>query len=196
MVVVEDLCKLFSVRGPTGRRAVLHAVDRVSLTIRRNEILRLGGGERVETPTLGRAILHLEKPTSGRVLFDGQDLTLLRGDAMRRLRRRMQIIFQNPHGSLTHELPLARPSVTHWIFRCRPPRLSEVSTGGGASPLGRPGSTIMLGAIPINFRADRPREWLPGREENGERPGVRRRSCLEQLRRGERKSDRANVLMR
>ena len=100
LVAAEDLCKFFSVRGPTGRRAVLHAVDRVSLTIRRNEILALVGESGCGKSTLGRAILHLEKPTSGRVLFDGQDLTALPGDAMRRLRRRMQIIFQNPHGSL------------------------------------------------------------------------------------------------
>ena len=100
LVVVEDLCTYFPVRGPTGRRAVLHAVDKVSFTIRRNEILALVGESGCGKSTLGRTILQLQTPTAGRVLFDGQDLAAVAPADLRRLRRRMQIIFQNPHGSL------------------------------------------------------------------------------------------------
>ena len=100
LVVVEDLCTYFPVRGPTGRRAVLHAVDKVSFTIRRNEILALVGESGCGKSTLGRTILQLQKQTAGRVLFDGQDLSAVAPAELRRLRRRMQIIFQNPHGSL------------------------------------------------------------------------------------------------
>jgi ABC-type glutathione transport system ATPase component len=100
LVVVEELCTYFSVRGPTGRRAVLHAVDKVSFAIRRNEILALVGESGCGKSTLGRTILQLEKRTSGRVVFDGQDLAALAPGELRRLRRRMQVIFQNPHGSL------------------------------------------------------------------------------------------------
>ena len=100
LVVVEDLCTYFPVRGPTGRRAVLHAVDKVSFTIRRNEILALVGESGCGKSTLGRTILQLQKQTAGRVLFDGQDLAAVAPAELRRLRRRMQIIFQNPHGSL------------------------------------------------------------------------------------------------
>lgn len=100
LVVVEDLCTYFPVRGPTGRRALLHAVDKVSFTIRRNEILALVGESGCGKSTLGRTILQLQKQTAGRVLFDGQDLSAVAPAELRRLRRRMQIIFQNPHGSL------------------------------------------------------------------------------------------------
>jgi oligopeptide transport system ATP-binding protein len=100
LVVVEELCTYFSVRGPTSRRAVLHAVDKVSFAIRRNEILALVGESGCGKSTLGRTILQLEKRTSGRVVFDGQDLAALAPGELRRLRRRMQVIFQNPHGSL------------------------------------------------------------------------------------------------
>ena len=100
LVVVEELCTYFQVRGPTGRRAVLHAVDNVSFVIRRNEILALVGESGCGKSTLARTILQLQKRTSGRVLFDGQDLTALAAGELRRLRRRMQVIFQHPHGSL------------------------------------------------------------------------------------------------
>jgi len=100
LVVVEELCTYFQVRGPTGRRAVLHAVDNVSFVVRRNEILALVGESGCGKSTLARTILQLQKRTSGRVLFDGQDLTALAASKLRRLRRRMQVIFQHPHGSL------------------------------------------------------------------------------------------------
>jgi len=100
LVAVENLCAYFAVRGPTGRRAMLHAVDHVSFTIRRNEILALVGESGCGKSTLGRAILQLQNPTAGRVVFDGQDLTAMAPAPLRDLRRRMQVIFQNPHGSL------------------------------------------------------------------------------------------------
>jgi oligopeptide/dipeptide ABC transporter ATP-binding protein len=100
LVVVEELCTYFPVRGPTGRRALLHAVDKVSLVIRRNEILALVGESGCGKSTLGRTILQLQKRSSGRVLFDGHDLAALAPAELRRLRRRMQVIFQHPHGSL------------------------------------------------------------------------------------------------
>ena len=100
LVAIENLCTYFPVRGPTGRRAMLHAVDNVSLVIRRNETLALVGESGCGKSTLGRTILQLQKRTAGRVLFDGHDLTALPASELRRLRRRMQIIFQNPHGSL------------------------------------------------------------------------------------------------
>jgi oligopeptide/dipeptide ABC transporter ATP-binding protein len=100
LVVVDALSTHFPVRGATGRRATLQAVDRVSFAVRRNEILALVGESGCGKSTLGRTILQLQKPTAGRVFFDGEELTGLPAGALRRLRRRMQIIFQNPHGSL------------------------------------------------------------------------------------------------
>ena len=108
LVVIEDLCTYFPVRASTGRRAILHAVDKVSFVIRRNEILALVGESGCGKSTLGRTILQLQKPTAGRVLFDGQDLTALAPGQMRSLRRRMQIVFQNPHGSLDPRVPVGQ----------------------------------------------------------------------------------------
>ncbi len=81
-------------------RSVLRAVDDVSLTIERGEILGLIGESGCGKSTLGRAILRLHEPTAGRVTFDGIDVTALAPEALKTMRRRMQIIFQDPYASL------------------------------------------------------------------------------------------------
>jgi len=87
------------VEYPVGGR-VLHAVSGVSLEVARGETLGLVGESGCGKSTLGRAVLQLRRPTSGRVLFDGEDLTVMQGDALRKMRRRVQLIFQDPIASL------------------------------------------------------------------------------------------------
>ena len=82
-----------------GSRTV-HAVSGVSLQIARGETLGLVGEFGCGKSTLGRAVLQLRRAVSGRVLFDGQDLTVMQGDALRRMRQRVQLIFQDPIASL------------------------------------------------------------------------------------------------
>ena len=92
---VENLVVEYAVGGKT-----IHAVSDVSLQIARGETLGLVGESGCGKSTLGRAVLQLRPAVSGRVLFDGEDLTALRGEALRRMRRRVQLIFQDPIASL------------------------------------------------------------------------------------------------
>jgi oligopeptide/dipeptide ABC transporter ATP-binding protein len=106
LLEVENLVKHFPLphslydraRGKTA--GSIHAVDDVSFAIAKNETLGLVGESGSGKTTLGRAILMLEKPTSGRVIFQGQSISELKDDEMRPLRRKMQIVFQNPYSSL------------------------------------------------------------------------------------------------
>src|SRR5712664_2868551 len=90
LLKVENLVVEYAVGGKT-----LHAVSGVSLQVARGETLGLVGESGCGKSTLGRAVLQLRKPISGRVLFDGHDLTAMQGEDLRRMRRRMQLIFQD-----------------------------------------------------------------------------------------------------
>jgi peptide/nickel transport system ATP-binding protein len=92
---VENLVVEYRTGGQT-----VHAVSDVSFDVARGETLGLVGESGCGKSTLGRAVLQLPRQTSGRVVFEGIDLGELRAEAMRKLRRRLQIIFQDPIASL------------------------------------------------------------------------------------------------
>jgi peptide/nickel transport system ATP-binding protein len=95
LLKVEKLVVEYAVGTKT-----IHAVSDVSLEIARGETLGLVGESGCGKSTLGRAILQLSAPVSGRVVFDGSELTAMRGEALRQMRRRIQLIFQDPIASL------------------------------------------------------------------------------------------------
>jgi len=100
---VRDLVMHFPLtQGIIFQRKVgaVRAVDGVSFSIKQGETLGLVGESGCGKSTTGRAILQLYKPTAGEVWFEGQDLTRLKGEQMRRMRRKLQMIFQDPYASL------------------------------------------------------------------------------------------------
>jgi len=102
MAKVENLKKYFPVRGGILQRVIgyVKAIDGVSFGIRRNEIFGLVGETGCGKTTLGRVILRLIEPTAGKIYFEGSEITSLNKKQIRKMRQRMQIIFQDPYSSL------------------------------------------------------------------------------------------------
>jgi oligopeptide transport system ATP-binding protein len=102
LVEVEDLKVYFPVRAGIFQNQIgtVKAVDGITFEIRRGETLGLVGESGCGKSTTGRALIRLREPTEGTVKFDGIDLGKLKPEALRKMRRRMQIIFQDPYGSL------------------------------------------------------------------------------------------------
>jgi oligopeptide transport system ATP-binding protein len=121
LLEVRSLVKHITVGGGLfgGQPGLVRAVDGVSFSIRRGETLGLVGESGCGKTTTGRCILQLERPTSGQVLFEGRDLTTLDGGALRAVRRRIQVIFQDPYSSLNPRMTvgeiIAEPLAVHGI---------------------------------------------------------------------------------
>jgi oligopeptide/dipeptide ABC transporter ATP-binding protein len=108
LIRVEHLTKHFPVRGGVFQREVarVQAVEDVSFTIKKGETLGMVGESGCGKTTIGRTILRLTEPTSGRMEFDGKDVFSLNAGELKTIRRNMQIIFQDPYASLDPRLPI------------------------------------------------------------------------------------------
>ncbi|NLZ38211.1 MAG: dipeptide ABC transporter ATP-binding protein [Firmicutes bacterium] len=103
LLEIKNLQQYFPVKGlkgTDGKPAVVKAVDGVTFDIYKGEVLGLVGESGCGKTTIGRCILRLVEPTGGEVLFNGIDVLKLKDEEMRKLRQEMQIVFQDPYGSL------------------------------------------------------------------------------------------------
>jgi oligopeptide/dipeptide ABC transporter ATP-binding protein len=129
---VKHLVKHFAVNtGVLGQgHGTVRAVDDVSFSIPHAQTLGLVGESGCGKTTTGRAILQLDRPTSGQVLFEGRDLATLDEAGLRDMRRRMQVIFQDPYSSLNPRMTIgqiiAEPLKVHGLVRERAARAARV----------------------------------------------------------------------
>ncbi len=143
LVQVENLTKLYSTSEGwmgSGRFRQVTAVDNVSLSIEAGETLGLVGESGCGKTTLGRMMLRLIEPTSGRIHFEGRDVLAASSEEMRRLRRDMQIVFQDPVGSLNPRMRIfdivTEPLIIHG-------HAEAFRAGSGKMPLRQKAAELM-----------------------------------------------------
>ncbi|MBU9721512.1 MULTISPECIES: ABC transporter ATP-binding protein [Bacillaceae] len=106
LLQVENLRKYYPVRGGFFRRKIgdVKAVDRISLELKRGETFGLVGESGCGKSTAGRTITRLFKPTDGKIIFEGRDITNLSGSQLRNIRKDIQMVFQDPYASLNPKM--------------------------------------------------------------------------------------------
>jgi peptide/nickel transport system ATP-binding protein len=132
LLQVHDLKVGFPVRGVFGgTKRYNMAVNGVSFDVKKGETVGLVGESGCGKTTLGRALLRLIQPMGGRILFENRDITTLKGEPLQRLRREMQIIFQNPFSSLDPRMKIGdaimEPLVIHSIGKSKKQRRERVT---------------------------------------------------------------------
>jgi len=125
LLQVDQLVKHFPIMAGVFQRqvGVVHAVDGISFDIRSGETFGLVGESGCGKSTAGRTILQLYRPTSGHVFFGDKDLAQLKGEELRRMRQRMQMIFQDPYASLNPRMTIreivGEPLVVHDMMKSK-----------------------------------------------------------------------------
>ena len=166
---VQDLMMHFPIRRGIFQRQVgaVRAVDGVSFEVKRGETLGLVGESGCGKSTTGRTILQLYKPTGGSVQFDGVDLIKLKGEQMRQMRRKIQMIFQDPYASLN-------PRMTVGQLIGEPLMVHNVATGAEIND--RVANLLELVKMNPAFASRYPHEFSGGQRQ---RIGVARALALQ-----------------
>jgi oligopeptide/dipeptide ABC transporter ATP-binding protein len=140
-----------------GGKRYLKAVDGVDLEVNEQETLGLVGESGCGKSTLGRSIMRLYEPTAGQIVFDGKDITKLKGEALRSVRRDFQMVFQDPYASLN-------PRMTVFDILAEPLRTHSIVSGSSAmsSRVGRLMDTVGLAS---RFIKKYPHEFSGGQRQ-------------------------------
>jgi peptide/nickel transport system ATP-binding protein len=134
LLEIKDLKTYFPIKGGFFGKQVgeVKAVDGVSLSIEKGKTYGLVGESGCGKTTLGRTILRLQEPTSGQIIYNGQDITKLPFEQMRQLRKKMQIIFQDPYSSLNPRMTVAQiltePLVIHGVGSSKTEQLDRAKS--------------------------------------------------------------------
>lgn len=144
LVEVQDLSKSFLLRSPlswVSNKKTIKAVNNINFTIKKKETLALVGESGCGKSTTGKLLLRLAQPTSGRILFEGKDFANSNSKEMLVIRKKIQIIFQDPYGSLSPRRNIlqiiAEPLIAHGLvsnFTDQKEKVSELLKKVGLSP--------------------------------------------------------------
>jgi len=156
LLKAEGLTKHYTVKRGNFATATVKAVDGVDLHVMPGEALGVVGESGSGKSTIAKLLLRLSEPTSGRIFFEGQDITALDGETLRRLRRDMQIVFQNPHSALNGR---------HTIFDAIAEPLVVQEGLRGQKLIDRTSKLMDLVSLPRSFMYRYPHELSGGQKQ-------------------------------
>ena len=156
VIRVENLTKEFDIRGEKGAKKKLLAVDDVSFSLRKDTTLALVGESGSGKSTVANMVLNLLDPTSGKVFYKGTDLSTLGSSELFEMRRKLQVVFQNPYGSLD---PM------YSIYRCIEEPLVVHKTGNRKEREARVAELLDMVAMPRSTMRRYPNELSGGQRQ-------------------------------
>lgn len=156
VIRVENLTKEFPIRGAKGDKKIFRAVDEVSFTLQKGHTLALVGESGSGKSTVANMVLNLLDPTSGTVYYKGTDLSTLGSKELFEMRRKLQVVFQNPYGSLD---PM------YSIYRCIEEPLSVHKVGNRKSREKRVAELLDMVAMPRSTMRRYPNELSGGQRQ-------------------------------